>query len=168
MFDFEEHLIKVFGTVKPEAYVISFNIIFNILAALWLLKVLCEVILAIDNCDGSFIVEPFYALTILPETVFGIRPWYRVCPEAVLFPAEPHSLILSKVCPCVNTEAMLLVISVLALVPPAILPCVHTHAFHVVVKPFALVLSAIEPCVCAYAAYLVLVPLALVAGAVVP
>ena len=92
------------------------------------------------------LIEPFYALAILPQAeLHFIVSWHDVGAQAMLFTLVPVAFIASLVSPGIDAESMLLVVLVLSTVLSAIVPDVDAHALHIIVQPFTLVLASIEP-----------------------
>ena len=102
--------------------------------------------LHIVNSLNLCLIEPFYALSILPEAKFDfVVTRDNVRSQAVLLALVPVALVAPLVRPCVNAEAVLLVIFVLATVLSPVIPNVDSHALHIIVQPLALVFASIKP-----------------------
>ena len=69
MFHIEERLIEIVGPCESEAYIVSLEVIFNVLPAFLLLEVLSEIKLAVHNGKSGVIVKPLYTLAVFPESV---------------------------------------------------------------------------------------------------
>ena len=90
------------------------------------------------------LVEPFNSLAIFPETKFDLTVLGdEIGAQTVLFTLVPVSLIAAPVCPGVNSEAMLLVVFVLAAVLTPVIPNVDAHTLHIIVQPFSLVFATV-------------------------
>ena len=86
----------------------------------------------------------------------------------MLLAQGPPAGIAFLVRPGVNTEAVLLVVTVETFVHAPVLPGVDSKFVHNVALPMPDVFPAIRPLIEAVAAYLVVVPLSFVAGPVGP
>ena len=102
--------------------------------------------LHIVNSLHLCLIEPFYALSILPEAEFYFvvaRDYVRS--QTMLLALVPVALVAPLVRPCVNAKTVLLVIFVLAAVLSPVIPNVDAHALHIIVQPLALVFAPIKP-----------------------
>ncbi len=167
--NFVQAFVESGWLIETQPNIVTLGVVFNILRTFRsLLEVLSEVEVAREYGVDGFLVKPFDALSILPESGLRLTPRDLIVTEAVLFASKPHPLIHSVIGPGIHSEAVFLVIPVLSLVPSTVLPRVDAHSLHVVVEPLSLILTAVEPCVCADAADLVFEPLAVISGPVVP
>ena len=99
----------------------------------------------VDRLDLG-LVEPFDPLAVLPQAELHLVIFRNnIGAETVLFALVPITFIAALISPCVDSEAVLLVVFVLAAVHPSVIPDVNSHALHIIVEPFALVLTAVKP-----------------------
>ena len=132
---------------------------------------LCRRMLASHRCGSAYMgscVNPPLSMTILPLTSSLNPRWQYIFSFTVLFALFPHSVVLSTVCPGVNSEAVLLIIVILSLIHSAVFPTVHPLSMHIIVKPPSLVASSIWPDVLAMATDLIIHPVPLVATVIAP
>ena len=125
--------------------------------------------LHIVNCLNLCFIEPFDALSILPQAELDFvvtRDDIRA--QAMLLALVPVPLVAPLVGPRIDPKAVLLVVLVLSPVLPSVVPNVDAHPLHIIVQPLALVLAPIEPRIDTNAADFVLTPVTSIHRAIVP
>ena len=114
------------------------------------------------NFVELILLKPFNALAFLPQAELCRLAGYFVRAQTVLFTSAPVARVRPSICPCVDSESMLLVVFVFTTILSAVLPGVDADAIHIIIDPVSLELASIEPCVGAQAPDLILLPLAIV------
>ena len=121
------------------------------------------------NQDHSLLVEPLYALSVLPETVLDtLFSAVNVGTESMLLALVPPAFVLAPISPVVHAEALFLIVHILAIVPHTVSVDVDSHALHVVRGPLSEVLATVLPQVRAEPVNLVVQPLAFISRSVGP
>lgn len=115
-----------------------------------------------------FISKPGHSFTLLPRSDAHLSLCVLELTYAVLHSLAPEAQILFAIRPAVHSEALLLVITVVAVIRPTIRPLVKPFAIELAFSVHAYVLSLICGSENAVATHLVLLPLTFVAGAIWP
>ena len=66
MLDLLEGLVEVVGPSEAQADIVALYIVLYVLCTLYFREVLCEIFLSVHYGKGDVIIEPLYALAVLP------------------------------------------------------------------------------------------------------
>ena len=128
-----------------------------------------EVVSLLIYQHHCLLIEPFEALSVLPETVLDVSFSYiAVCSKTMLLPFVPPTLVLATISPIVDSIAILLILVMLAIVSYAICINTDTISLHFVVLPVTVVLPTVLFAVDSVTLDLIIKPLTAVVRAISP